>query len=76
MIHARNLGDVLCENIKSLEMIQVNVMLRPSNENPHKSCNDASRARIDFQVSLTADVCVLIVSHGLSFTRIRPCLTT
>ena len=53
MVHARKLGDVLCEVVKSFGAGQIHVMRRPGGrQNPIKGCGDASRAKIDFNVGI------------------------
>lgn len=49
MIHGRYLGDVFCDVVKSLEVVQQKVMLKPSPNNPLKPCNDPTRGKIDFE---------------------------
>lgn len=49
MIHTRTLGDVLCENIKSLASTQTRVLFQSSQDNPVKSCQDPSRGKISFE---------------------------
>ena len=50
MIQRRMLGDVFCDNIKSLGSVQVKVFHPASGQNPTKSCQDESRGKIDFDV--------------------------